>query len=262
MTSMLERKDFETDVLVIGSGAVGCLAAIKAKEEGLIRGIGFSSHRAPMYIEAIKRLPLSLILIWSNYLEDLYLPEIPNEIFPFARKHGVGITAMKPLADGFLYRSVDKALRYVLGTGGEVLVCGMNSPEHVYQAAAAVCRGPADEEERAEILRTAPELGRYVCRQCGECSEPLMELFRLEGYCDRQMIDFLPHDPADYAQRVRLSKWFGLDGVAMPIFKHRDWGTDKLIAEAEKVTCPYEINVLRKTRLVLSKLRVERTELV
>ena len=33
MTSMLERMDFDTDVLVIGSGAAGCLAAIKAKEE-------------------------------------------------------------------------------------------------------------------------------------------------------------------------------------------------------------------------------------
>ena len=228
---------------------------LKAKEEGLITGIGFSSHCPPMYIEAIKQqLPLSLILIWSNYLEDLYLPEIRNEIFPMAREKGIGITAMKPLADGFLYRSVEDAMRYVLSTGAEVLVSGMNSPDHVYQAAEAVCKGRADEKEIAEILRNAPELGQYVCRQCGKCSDKLMKLFRLEGYCDRQMIDYLPHDPADYALRVRLSKWFSLEETAIEQFNRLSLDSETLIAEAQTVRCPYSIDIARKIHLALSKL--------
>ena len=244
------------------TGPGGALPALlKAKGEGLIRGIGFSSHRPPeLYREALLRLPLSVILIWDNYLEELYVPEIQREIYPLAREHGVGITAMKPLADGFLYRSAEQAIRYTLGSGSEVLICGTNSPAHVYQVAAAIAKGPASPEERQAILRDAPELGRYVCRQCGVCSAGLMRLFRLEGCVDRQMIDYLPHDPADYALRVRLSGWFEWAEVARQRFAEAGWNADALLAEAASVTCPYGIDVPRKARLALSKLRGEQTD--
>ena len=137
----------ELDIITGADGALSAL--LKAREEGLIGGIGVSGHRPPeIYIEAIKRLPLSVILIWDNLLEELYLPEIQQDVYPLAREYGVGITAMKPLADGFFCRSVENALRYALGSGSEILVCGTNTPEHVYQAAAAICKGPATPEER------------------------------------------------------------------------------------------------------------------
>ena len=40
-------------------------------------------------MEGIKRLPLSVILIWDNILEELYLPEIQQEVYPLARDLGV-----------------------------------------------------------------------------------------------------------------------------------------------------------------------------
>lgn len=231
---------------------------LKAKDEGLVGGFGFSSHRPPrLYLEALNRLPLSAILIWDSYLEELWIPEIQEQVYPLAREKGVGITAMKPLADGFLYRSPEPALRYALGSGSEVLVCGMNSVDHVYQAAAALAKGPADADERAAILQDAPELGNYVCRQCGVCSDTLMALFRLEGHVDRQMIDYLPHDPADYALRLRLAHWFDLTDTARARFAETGWDTDALKAEAEDVTCPYGIDVARKVRLALAKLEDE-----
>ncbi|NQU44438.1 aldo/keto reductase, partial [bacterium] len=245
----------EMDTITGPGGALEGLQ--RAKDEGLIAGMGLSSHRPPMYIEALNRLPLSLILIWSNFLEDLYLPEISREIIPLAKEKGVGVTAMKPLADGYLYRSASHAMRYALGGGAEVIVCGMNTVNHVYQAASAVCQGPADDEERAMILRDAPELGCYVCRQCGACSDDLMEIFRLEGYCDRQMIDFLEHDPADYALRVRLSGWFSLTDTAREHFAQKGWNEDAMLAEAARIQCPYYIDVQRKTRLALAKLKKE-----
>ena len=247
----------ELDVITGPDGALSEL--LKARDEGLITGIGFSSHRPPeLYREAINRLPLSVILIWDSYLEELYVPEIQREIYPLAREKGVSITAMKPLADGFLHRSAEKALRYALGSGSEVLICGTNGPQHVYEAAAAIAQGPASEEERRTILREAPELGQYVCRQCGECSDALMKLFRLEGYVDRQMIDYLAHDPADYALRLRLSGWFELADIARQRFSEETWDIDALLSEAEVVDCPYGIDVLRKARLTLAKLRQER----
>ena len=232
---------------------------LKAKEEGLIGGIGLSSHRLPMYLEGMRRLPIDLILIWSNYLEDMYLPEISGEIFKMARDKGIGITAMKPLADGFLYRNVNNSIRYSLGSGSDILVCGMNSPDHVRQVAEAVCQGPSDETGRDEILKTAPELGTYVCRQCGECNARLMELFRMEGYVDRQMIDYLEHDPADYALRLRLANWFSLDEIARQRFREKNWDAAEMESEAGEVVCPYGIDVRRKTKIATSKLEEKDT---
>ena len=247
----------ELDTITGDGGALSALR--KAQDEGIIKGMGFSSHRPPeMYCEAIKRLPLSVILIWDNYLEEQYLPEIQQKVYPLAREYGVGITAMKPLADGFLYQSPEDGLRYALGSGSEVLICGMNSVDHVKQAVVALAKGPASAEERKRILETAPELGQYVCRQCGKCSADLMKLFRLEGYVDRQMIDYLPHDPANYALRLRLSGWFNLGDIARERFSQQGWDPGALIQEANEVECPYGINVVRKTKFALAKLQEDR----
>jgi predicted aldo/keto reductase-like oxidoreductase len=184
----------------------------------------------------------------------LYLPEIQEDIFPFAREKNIGITAMKPLGDGFLYRSPTQAMRYAMSNNPDVLVCGMNSVQHVDEAVEAICQGPMTSAEGKTLLAEAPELGKYVCRQCGNCSPSLKELFRLEGYVDRQMIDYLEHNPADYALRLRLSPWFSLKEKAISIFKEKKWDEQKLKDEAGTVSCPYDIDVPRKTRLTLAKL--------
>lgn len=251
----------ELDTITGPDGALPAL--LEARDEGLIKGMGFSSHRPPkLYMEAIKRIPLSVILIWDNYLEELYVPEIQRDVYPLAREHGVGITAMKPLADGYLYRSPIPALRYALGAGAEVLICGMNRPEHVTEAAEAMSMGAYDDEERAQVLKDAPELGDYVCRQCGVCSDDLMAMFRLEGYVDRQMIDYLPHDPADYALRRRLAHWFDLTDIAQARFAASGWDVEALRQEAATRECPYGINVARKFKLALAKLRDEPTNVL
>ncbi len=238
------------------SGSGGALEALlEAKEQGVITGMGLSTHRPPeLYLEGIRRLPLSLILAWSNYLEEQWIPELHEQVFPAAHAAGVTVTAMKPLADGFLYRSPIQAMRYALGSGADVMVCGMNTIEHVQQAVQALEMGPASAEERAAILKNAPELGNYVCRQCGACSQELMHLFRLEGYLDRQMIDYLPHDPADYALRLRLGGWFDYADEAKSRYAAAGFDADALLKEANAVRCPYGIDVVRKARIASAKL--------
>lgn len=164
------------------------------------------------------------------------------------------MTAMKPLADGYLYRSVGSAVRYCLGAGAEVAVCGTNRVEHVHQVADAVCQGPANEALQEQILREAVDLGRYVCRQCGACPEALMDVFRLEGVYDRQMVDYLPHDPADYALRVRLAHWFVGRERAADGFAAAGYEPEALIAAAAGIDCPYGIDVVRKARIATAKL--------
>jgi aryl-alcohol dehydrogenase-like predicted oxidoreductase len=242
------------DIATIESRDGAMRAVQEAIDAGHVGGMGFSSHRPWLYRDALQRLPLSVILIWDSYLEEQNFPEIQREIYPIARAKGVGITAMKPLSDGYLYRSPERALRYALGSGADSLVCGMNSVDHVDQAAAALARGPFSEAERAETLREAVELGNYVCRQCGECPASLMHLFRLEGWYDRQMVDYLPKDPATYALGVRLGPWFQMQDLAREEYAKAAWRADDLDAAAGRVTCPYGIDVPRKVRLVTAKL--------
>ena len=89
-----------------------------------------------------------------------------------------------------------------------------------------------------------------------------MKLFRLEGYVDRQMVDYLAHDPADYALRLRLAGWFSLADIARQRFSEEGWRPDALLKEAETVDCPYKIDVPRKTRLAMAKLRGEKPNLL
>ena len=242
----------ELDKVTAPGGALEGLQ--KAMDEGLIGALGFSSHWPPVYLEAFDRLPLSLILVWCNYLDNLNYPIIPDQVIPEARRRGIGVTAMKPLADGYLYRSVEPAIRYALGVGAEVAVCGTNTAQHVRQVAAAVRKGPADGALRETILRDAVDLGQYVCRQCGACTHELMDTFRLEGVFDRQMIDYLPHDPADYALRVRLAHWFGGRERATNAFAAASYEPEALTTIATGVDCPYGIDVARKARIATCKL--------
>ena len=89
-----------------------------------------------------------------------------------------------------------------------------------------------------------------------------MELFRLEGYVDRQMIDYLEHNPADYALRVRLAGWFSLEEKAREMFNSKHWDEGVLLDEATRVKCPYEIQVQRKARVALAKLKDKDPNLV
>jgi aryl-alcohol dehydrogenase-like predicted oxidoreductase len=248
------------DALAAPGGAAEGLR--KARDEGLIDAIGMSSHHPGVFLDAFDRLPIELILIWCNYLDNLNFPAIPERVIPEARRRGIGVTAMKPLADGFLHRSVEAAIRCCLHAGADVAVCGANSIEQVRQAAAAAAKGPGDDALHEQILRDAPELGRYVCRRCGRCPAELMDLFRLEGVFDRQMIDFLPHGPAEAALRKVLSGWFGKKDEARDEHAAAGHDAEALVAAAEGVECPYGIDVARKARLATAKLTGGRPELI
>ena len=245
------------------AGKGGALESLqKAMDEGLIGALGMSSHWPPVYLEAFDRLPLSLILIWCNYVDNLNWPLIPEVIIPEARRRGIGVTAMKPLAFGYLYRSVENAVRYTLGVGAEIVVCGTNTVEQVNQVAAAARKGPADEAQRGAILRDAVELGHYVCRRCGDCPEALMDTFRLEGLFDRQAIDYLPHESQEFAAREKFSNLLGDNERGREEFAKAGYEPEALISAAASVSCPYGIDVLRKARIAVAKLTDQQANLL
>jgi predicted aldo/keto reductase-like oxidoreductase len=240
------------DQTLVKGGALE--AFVEARNQGLIRGFGFSSHYPDLYLPALDQLDLDVILIWNNFLEDLNFPIIREEVFPKAKEKGVAITGMKPLADGYLYQEVETSIRYALGTESDVLICGTNGVSQLEEVASAVVKGPLSEEETEVLMKNSISLGNYVCRRCEDCPEDVKELFRFEGMLDRQMVDFYPHDPANYALRMRLGRWFGRKDDAKAEFKKAGFKLESLSDSIKSVQCPYKIDIERKVRIAFAKL--------
>ncbi len=234
-------------------------AFTRAREEGLVRFIGASTHWPMVLIPAMDWLALDVVMYWVNYLVACNYPEIYDTIAPAARARGLGIIGMKPLGDGYLHRSVQPAFDYALAQQVDVLACGFNAVEMLCRDIEVVCRWQRPtEDELASILRDAPELGDYVCRQCGQCRLPELDLpkvFELEGKFDRQMFDGRPTDVADYALRQRFSHWFHNEERAIELYRPYAAEVVALLAsDAEVPECPYGIDIRRK--LVLANLKL------
>jgi len=250
--------DVETLDRLAGPGGAG-EAFDRAREEGLVRFVGASSHWPLLLIPAMERLELDAAMYWVNYLAQCNYPELYARVAPAARERGCAIIGMKPLGDGYLHRSVERAFAYALAQEVDVLACGFNSLEMLEADLEAVCNWerPSPAELEA-ILREAPELGDYICRQCGACRLPDLDLprvFELEGKFDQQMFDGRPTDAPDYALRQRLQNWFDNRERAIELYRPLSCRVQALLEmNAPLPDCPYGIDLAYKLRLAHGKL--------
>jgi predicted aldo/keto reductase-like oxidoreductase len=166
---------------------------------------------------------------------------------------------MKALADGYLYRSAETAIRYALGLPAACVVLGMNTMEMLEtDFRVAESYKAMSDAEREQVFQSAPELGDYVCRFCGQCAvngfDP-QTVFKVEALFDRQMDDRRMGDTAQYALRERLKHWFGQKDLAIEEYAALpakvDPGHD--YGELSKL-CPYGIDVDRKLKAAHAKL--------
>jgi uncharacterized protein len=171
---------------------------------------------------------------------------------------------MKPIADGFLYRSWKEALRYTLSLPTACAVTGANTLELLQADIAEAERfQPMTDADRERLFRAAPELGDYVCRQCNACCSAKLDPqahFLLEGLYDRQMDDRRVPGTADYALRERLKHWFQQRDVAKAEYAalvggYGDGGFDP-DADYSHLNrlCSYGIDIDRKLKIVHDKL--------
>ncbi|NLF38438.1 aldo/keto reductase [bacterium] len=247
----------QLDALCAPGGALEAFQ--RARDEKLIGHMALSSHWPPMYVEAARRLPIEAVLIWGNYLDFCNYPEIPAVVLPALREKDIGILFMKPFADGFLHKSVRPALRYALAQGPHCIVAGFNSAA-MLESDAAVLRDttPVTDHEVNAILRRAPELGEYVCRQCRACTvcdeqDMLKRVFELEGKFDRQMDDRRVKDAAEYALSMQLKGWFNGGQRAREDYAKMDSPATALLGKPLRPCC-YGIDIRRKLRIAHAKL--------
>ena len=95
--------------------------ALKKKEEGKIKHLGFSSHANAEYIEnIIKQHPeLEFIQLQINYLDWENEGVESRKCYEVARKYDLPIVVMEPLKGGFLVNVPEKAAKIMKDSNGQ-----------------------------------------------------------------------------------------------------------------------------------------------
>lgn len=158
----ISNEDALSQVLALG-GAYE--AAQKAREEGAIRFIGFSSHNVKFAARVCRMGLFSTVQIPFNFIET----EAMEEIFGVAREMGMGVIGMKPLGGGLLQRAdlcINFLRRYpdVIPIPGVVSKTEMDEIVSLYRT-----RPPLTEEDLAAMEKIRADLGTRFCRRCGYC---------------------------------------------------------------------------------------------
>ncbi len=140
-------------------------AAEKARKEGKVRFIGFTSHNVSIAIKMCNTGLFSTVQIPFNFIET----EPLDELFPLAATLGMGVIGMKPLGGGLLDRP-DICFRFlqqypqVLPIPGVVSKKEMDEIVSFYRSPK-----PLSKDDQADMDRIKKELGTRFCHRCGYC---------------------------------------------------------------------------------------------
>ncbi len=234
----------------------------KLRDEGRVGFAGISMHgKGESLIYALEEYPFDAVMTTINYFDRFNFPELEGVLLPMAEEKGTAVILMKPLADGLLWKSCRQAFRYAMSRPVSVVVTGMNNREMLeMDLDIAEKFAPLTVAETEELFKNAPELGSYVCRQCGKClpcpeGVPIQEIFRCEGYYDRQMRSGKVDNAAEFALRDRLRFWFGNQDLARAKYNNLDINAQACTSCGVCISkCPYNIDIIKKLRLADYKL--------
>ncbi len=165
----------------------GALAALKeAKEKGLIRHIGVTSHIKDFLLEILKTGEVETVQFPFNPVEV----NGSQDVFDLTSKMDCGVIVMKPLAGGAL-TNANQALRFILEHPVSVAIPGMDSLEQVEEnAAVGNDLKPLSETEKDELAGVVAKLGTSFCRRCEYCLPcqqgiDIPSVFLFDGYYTR-----------------------------------------------------------------------------
>lgn len=177
-------KQEQFDNVVSENGAFKAL--LEAKEKGLIKHIGITSHNVTMLEKFLDYDIVETIQFPFNIVEQQ-----ATELFKKAKEKNVGVLAMKPLAGGAI-TDAEIALKYIFKSGlVTVAIPGMDSVDQVKKNASfANNLTNLTEEDRNKIEIIRGELGNDFCRRCGYCLPcpkgiDIPSMFLFEGYVTR-----------------------------------------------------------------------------
>ncbi len=187
------QKPEDLDRILSDDGALR--AAEEARQAGKVRFISITSHLPETLLRAVRSYPFDAVMEWINYFDRFNFPLIYDDIIPECVKRGTGVICMKPLADGLLHGSAERAFRWVWSMPEVTSAATGNNDMFQLASNLALAKSysPMAEAEKERLYFDSPEMANYVCRRCGKCMPnaaglDIPEIFRLEGYYDRQMM--------------------------------------------------------------------------
>ncbi|MDR1727362.1 MAG: aldo/keto reductase [Acidobacteriota bacterium] len=138
---------------------------LKAREEGLVRHIGITSHSLDVLDKALDDDLFDTVMVCFSFLE----PAAQDKVIPKALAKGVGVLAMKPLSGGVI-EAPEAALKWSFGREGTLVLVGVESRELIDQNW-RVFEGGWDltEADRADIAAISQEYDKKFCRRCDYC---------------------------------------------------------------------------------------------
>ena len=220
--NLTSEKDLET----VLNGAYKAL--IDAKEKGLIKHIGITSHNYEFLYDVLDKNLFETIQFPYNIVERK-----SESLFEKAHNMGIGTICMKPLAGG----AIDKgsvAIKYLLNDENvDVIIPGMALVSEVDENI-SVTACEYTKEEKEYIERIINELDGDFCRRCGYCAPctvgiNIASCFLFEGYYRR----------------------YNLKGWAKNRYNSMDkFASDCIECGACVKRCPYGLDIPKKLKSV------------
>lgn len=232
------------------------------KKQGKVRHLAISMHGQPdILIKALKTDHFDVVMATLNYFDKFNFPKLEDKLIPLAKEKNIGLICMKALADGFLYQSVEEAFTYAFSLPVDLVVTGMNTMEMLQEdLQLANNYKKMTGEDKEALYKNAKELNNYICRQCDECvvcpeKIDVKEIFKLEGYYDRQMRDGNPRNPAEFALRDRLRFWFQNQEMAKKLYEDVAIKANDCTDCGDCLSqCPYNLPIIKKLKIAHYKL--------
>ena len=139
---------------------------VKAKEEGLIRHIGITSHSLDLLDKVLDDDLFDTIMVCLSFLE----PAAKEKLIPKALAKNVGVIAMKPISGGFLEDAPEAALRWSFGQEETLVLVGVENRELIDQNW-RVFQGDwtLTEADHKDIDALYGEYDKKFCRRCDYC---------------------------------------------------------------------------------------------
>lgn len=177
----------EEDLKKILSEDGAMKALLEAKDKGIIKHIGITSHNKKIAIEGIKSGKFETVQFPFNFIEnDGY------DVFSEAKKHSMGTIAMKPVGGGaIINRGLSFRTLYFSGVT-DVIIPGVDNALQLEENAEALGEIPAEisTEEAITIRKEKDLLGKEFCRRCDYCQPcpkgiPISVIFTAKAYYER-----------------------------------------------------------------------------
>ncbi|MFC1978660.1 aldo/keto reductase [Chloroflexota bacterium] len=215
------------DQVLANGGAFSALE--EAKNAGLIRHIGISSHGHATALAAAKLGCFETMMYPFNFVAH----EPGEEVLAACKANNIDFFAMKPMGGGRL-NNATLAFKFLLNVSGVVPFVGIEKTQEIEEIIGIERNlGPLTEEDQAGIKLIVEEIGDRFCRRCRYCL-PCPEGIAIPLI--NNLVTMVQHDSAE--------ECFGSGMIAKMVVKGRQCNE---CGECEQ-KCPYHLPIIEMNK--------------